>query len=143
MPDKIFSSSSYFKQQFVQQLQKMTLIDEFGIFILVLANAISKPEIYHSLSTDLSNRFAFLKQKLSGLSVGEREQIPADDLSVFIALSRINFNQPSLSISKNSAIWQLQYNPLRSYRPARNSHKTIDKLYQPFDPDSFHLRAPL
>jgi hypothetical protein len=142
MPDKIFSSSSYFKQQFVQQLQKMTVIDEFGIFILVLANALSRPEIYQSLSTDLSNRFVHLKQKLSGLSTGEREQIPADDLSVFTALSRINFNELSLSISKNTGIWQLQYNPLRGYRPARNSHKKIDKLYQSFDPDSFHFNKP-
>ncbi len=142
MPDTIFSSTRSFKQQFIQRLKKMTVMDEFGIFILVLANAISRPEIFHSLSEGLSNQFLHLKKKLHSLSTREREQIPADDLSVFTALSRIDFNELSLSISKKPGTWQLQYNPLRSYRPARNSHKKIDRLYQPFDPENFHFNKP-
>jgi hypothetical protein len=139
MPDTIFSSSHSFKQQFIQELKNLTTADEVGVFILVLANAISKPEIYHALSKDLSNHFTLLKEKLNRLPNDELKKIPTDDLSVFEALSNINFNDLSLSISKLCGVWQLQYNPLRSFRPARNSDKKITRLYQAFDNNSFHF----
>lgn len=142
MPDSIFKSTRLFKQYFIQHLQGIMSAEEFGTFILVLANAISRPEIYQSLATDLSRQFHFLKEKLNRLSHTERGKIPADDLSVFMALSGINFSDLSLSSEKTSGNWLLQYNPLRSFRPARNSLKKITRLYQPFDKNSFNFNKP-
>ncbi len=139
MLNPIFSSSKTFKQHFIQNLQDILSIEDFGTFILVLANALSNADIHQSLSTDLSHHFSLLKDKLKQLSTTEGQQIPADDLAVFTALSKFNLHELSQSSHRSASIWQLQFNPLRSFRPARNSQKSITQLYQPFNQNSFHF----
>lgn len=112
---------------------------EVGVFILVLANAISRPEIHRQLADALAQRFHAIQQGIDSMSAAELQKIAPDDLSVFRALSQIDYPNLALASHRSMDQWQLQYNPLRSFRPARNSQQKIDSLYQPFDQHSFHF----
>jgi len=115
---------------------------ELGVFILVLANALSRAEIQQPLSARLRTRFTELKQQLDKLPANQLEQIPADDLSVFRALCDMDYDHLTLARSRLVSGWQLQFNPLRSLRPARNSAQKITQMHQPFQHDSFHFNKP-
>jgi len=117
----------------------MTGHRELGVFILVLANAISKAEIYPSVEAALAIQFEHIRQYLSQLDTTSKQALPPDDVAVFNALSKLDLSSLPLASSKSLPPWQLQFNPLRGFRPARNSQQKTDSIYRPFEQDGFHF----
>ena len=120
----------------------MTDYGELGVFILVLANAISKADIYHALEGPLAIQFQQLRKSLSQLDATAMQAFPPDDVAVFNAFSELDLSSLPLASAKNLQHWQLQFNPLRGFRPARNSAQKIDSIYRPFVQDGFHFNKP-
>ena len=142
MPAPVFQSSDQFRQHFIRQLHTIADEAEIGVFILVLANAISKPEIFASLKDTLTARFQFIKKHLTTVKTRSMNAIPADDLEVFKALGELDFSSLPLASKKTLGHWQLQFNALRSFRPVRTSQQKVCALFQPFDDNSFHFNKP-
>jgi hypothetical protein len=127
-------STRQFQQHFVQQLARLLQYDELGVFILVLANASMDRQIYQMLQAALEIKFRYFQQLTARF-----DDFPPDDLSVFRQLHKLGMeNIQPLQIRQLDS-WRLQYNQLRSFRPARNSDKTIGSLLQPFDRSAFHF----
>jgi hypothetical protein len=137
-----FQSSDIFRQFFIDQLAQMLEHEQLGVFILVLANALSRKQIHQSLTGALQQRFEQLSTQLASLPDTQMQRIPADDLDVFRALERIGLETLSTAEARNAGCWQLQYHPLRRLRPARNSARTVTRLKQPFDAQAFHFNKP-
>ena len=142
MPPSLFSSSPEFKQHFIQQLTSMLQHDDLGVFILVLANASMLGEIHQQLQPALAEKFQMLSRQQEQASTAELQALPADDVSVFRQIQQTGLSNLQLSRHHNLGPWQLHYNQLRSFRPARNSAKSNINLYQAFDDNSFHFNKP-
>ena len=134
-----FQSSDIFQQFFIDQLAQMLEHEQLGVFILVLANALSRKQIHQPLANALQQRFEQLRTQLGKLPEAQRQSIPADDLDVFRALERIGLETFSSAEARDAGCWKLQYHPLRSLRPARNSARAVTLLKQPFDEQAFHF----
>jgi hypothetical protein len=131
-----------FEALFAGRLQQLLALpvgrDAYGLFILVLANAAMMPGLMKRLAAELQ----LARQRLDQLPAETRQQAPADDLAVFRALQRLDATPLPAVEQRRAGIWQLQYNPMRRLRPARNSQTVIHKLYQPFDENGFHFDKP-
>ena len=113
-----------------------------GVFILVLANALSRREIYQPLLAPLQTRFQMLQQHVKQASKDDLAHWPVDDLEVLKALLPMDLAQFPLAQNRTVGDWRLQFHPLRSLRPARNSAKPVVSLQQAFDPQAFHFNKP-
>lgn len=141
LPD-LFQSSQQYKKFFTESLLDLLDSDQLGVFILVLANASIQAQIQRPLDPALKQRFSQLSQQLQTLSNKQLQQIPPDDLAVFRQLEQLGYENLEPGQQKFLGVWQLQFNQLRSFRPARNSQKTITELHQPFDHNGFHFNKP-
>ncbi len=54
----------------------------------------------------------------------------------------IGFDQCGINQLRAEGPWTMQFNPLRSLRPARNSQVKLQKVNQPFNADGFHFNKP-
>lgn len=141
MPEALFESTSVFKQRFIDQLISLLDSDQLGVFILVLANASYREDIFTALGEQLKTHFNHWQQQLAQLKQ-RQNLLPVDDLKVFEQLVVTGFDQLKPTQRRQAKGWQLQFNPLRSYRPARNSREQFNGLYQPFNPRAFHFNKP-
>jgi hypothetical protein len=139
MLQNLLQSSENYKSFFANKLSDLIISDQIGVFILVLANATAKPEIFHQLSRQLQIRFDEWILILGNADKQYLNKIPADDVKVFQQLQKIGFQNLELTSHKQLGAWKLQYNQLRSLRPPRNSQRKISEIHQPFDSDSFHF----
>ena len=142
MSNPLFNNTADFEDCFRRQLLHLLELplnaDAPGLFILVMANLSLLPELAESLGPALQARYRDIRNHL-----GEREDdIAPDDLAVFCKLERFNPARPPIAAQRMAGPWQLQYNPMRSLRPARNSVATIQRLHQPFDEGAFHFDKP-
>jgi hypothetical protein len=138
----IFSSTSHFNGLFIDKLGAMLESPQIGAFILVLANASMEKNMLGQLYSSLKLRFDQIANQLNSLADEELDQLPVDDLNVFRSLEKIGLEQLNTTHYRESLPWQLQFNQLRSFRPARNSDKAIMELYQAFNEQAFHFNKP-
>ncbi len=132
-----FATTQSFQQLFIQRLTHLLENDELGVFILVLANAVMDSEIFVRLKPLIEKKYQYFTQQLE-----QARDYPADDLSVFIQLRKLSPENIELTQQRSSGPWSLQYNQLRSFRPARNSQASINSLLQAFDANAFHFNKP-
>ncbi len=137
MTDIPFATTQSFQQLFIQRLTQLLENDEPGVFILVLANAMMHSEIFDRLKPLLEKKYLYFIQQ-----VEQSSDYPADDLSVFEQLQKLGLENIELTQQRSSGLWSLQYNQLRSFRPARNSEGKINSLFQAFDVSAFHFNKP-
>ncbi len=135
----MFESTEHFQQYFIESLEELLTVDELGAFILVLANAYTRQDILSHLGSTLKIRFDGLTRQIQKSSEAELQRLPADDVSVFLQLQDLGYEQLEATKHRYIGPWQLQYNPLRSFRPPRKSQLKIEHIYQPFDDQSFHF----
>lgn len=137
-----FSDTAHFENAFRRRLQQLLELtvdrDALGLYILVLANLGLLPELADHMAPVLARRHDLLHRQLDALS----DNAPADDRDVFLKLTRFDPAAPPLAEYRRAGPWLLQYNPMRSLRPARNSSVVIDSLFQPFDEQAFHFDKP-
>ncbi len=140
---ELFQDIHLFRQQFLSGLDKQLRTDSLGAFILVLANAKFDPLIEAELHPRLQQRFGHLHRQLrSDLLQGCAERHAADDLMVFLKLIAVGLTQLETTRLRNAGPWQLQYNPLRAFRPPRMSQAVIGELRAAFDENRFHFNKP-
>lgn len=138
-----FHNTQEYRDAFTQGLVELLQYDQLGTYVLVLANATYDAEIHHVLKSRLKTRFDELAALLTEyLRDGRKLDHTSDDLLVFLKLMALGFDQLQMSKSRQAGPWRIQYNQLRSFRPARMSNEVITDLFKPFDEQDFHFNKP-
>ncbi|MET0051715.1 MAG: hypothetical protein ABW095_11625 [Candidatus Thiodiazotropha sp.] len=114
-----------------------------GSYILVHANAAIDAELHGRLLDALRARFEKLAEHCrQNLSEG-RELVGAeDDQLVFLKLMALGFEGIEPARFRTEGAWELQFNPLRAFRPSRMSRVQVSGIRRPFDPQGFHFNKP-
>lgn len=135
-----FHNTPEYRDAFTRGLSETLKHDQLGAYILVLANATYDEEIHHVLKAPLEQRFGELSGILTKyLKEGRPLDHTTDDLLVFLKLMAVGFDQLQMSSFRQAGPWQVQYNQLRSFRPARMSNDVVHDLFKPFDEEGFHF----
>jgi diadenosine tetraphosphate (Ap4A) HIT family hydrolase len=141
-PD-LFSSDEHLREAFETGLKELLhRHDELGVFILVLANAVFDQNIFDHLAPVLEAKFDLLAKEIGECLVsaeGCDPSIPDDDLEVFRRLMLMGFENIHPPQYRQVGPWEVQFNQLRSFRPARISNTEINGITLPFDPQAFHF----
>ncbi len=127
-------SAKQLEQAFKEKLYPLSLQKHLGTYILCLANALTDKRLYLYLQNDLNKTLKTLSQN--------QPESSADDASVFEQLIDPNNALPKFARSKQVGPWTLQYNQIRSYRPARNANDVVTSIYKDFNEDGFHFNKP-
>ncbi len=143
MSNEIFSSNEQFRHAFEQGLVDLLDHDGLGVFILVLANATFDQHVHDYSHDVLLEKYQQLTQKYRFLlQDGQFLTEPEDDILVFLKLMAIGLDKLSQTEFRQTNQWELQFNHIRSLRPARMSKNIIEGLYLEFNPDGFHYNKP-
>lgn len=139
----IFQSSEQFKRAFAQGLAQMLEHDGLGVFILVLANAGLDPELQQVLRPALVARYkhhaeAYREALMQGQALPDAD----DDVLVFLKMMAIGFDALCPGEQRQAGPWEVQFNPLRSFRPPRMAHTRVNAIHAPFDDNAFHFNKP-
>jgi hypothetical protein len=139
----LFENEHSFRQAFSRGLEELLQYEQLGSFILVLANAISDERLWTQLQPAISSRFGQLASQIrQALIDGRRPKQAPDDLLVFLKLMAVGLDNLQGIRFRKAGPWQLQYNQLRAFRPARMSDEIITDLHAPFDNNAFHFNKP-
>ncbi len=140
MLPSLFHCSREYRDAFTRGLRELMQHDQLGSYILTLANATYDEEIHHELKSQMKTRFeklaAILTESLKG---GRWLSHTSDDLLVFLKLMAVGYDQLEMSEIRRAGPWLVQYNQLRSFRPARMCNEVLHDLFKPFDEDGFHF----
>lgn len=139
-----FRSAESFRDRFEQGLiDLLRTTGELGEDILVLANANFEPRIWEHLHGELKVCFARLAEELAA---ADREGRPLagapDDVATLREIVDHDFATLRPVESRRVGPWELQWNPLRAYRPARHSNAVVTGIRAPFDESRFHFDKP-
>jgi len=138
-----FGSTEAYRDAFTHGLMELLHEDQLGAYILVLANAIHDPNVHRLLKPQLETRFRELSVLLTGyLEEGRSLDDASDDLLVFLKLMALGFERLQMCQSRQVGPWQIQYNQLRSFRPARMSNHAVTELFTPLGEEDFHFNKP-
>lgn len=138
----LFDNQLSYQDSFIAGLKKMLMqSDELGVFILVLANATYDQNIYADFKDELKQKFSYFEQLFKNNT--DHNQLGApDDVIVFEQLLKLGFENCGINQVRQEGLWKLQFNPLRSYRPARSSQAHIADMNQEFDHSGFNFNKP-
>lgn len=144
MSDSPFAGTGSFRQRFEQGLESLLEdYSELGAWILVQANANCDPGIRARLAGPLRRKYEALAASVrSRAGRGVALDDAGDDVKVFSRLSKLGFDSIEPVQERHVGPWELQFNQLRAYRPARASKQVVRGLLRPFDPDGFHFDKP-
>ncbi len=131
-----FNSIDHYRQRFSSGLEQLLQEPALGTYILVLANAGFDHELYASLRPGLRKAFDHL--------VGELRKSAADgeDAAVFAKLMEIGFEGLQKTRFRSLGEWELQFNPLRAFRPSRMTAERVSGICRAFDSSGFHFNKP-
>lgn len=137
------SSKQNFIEAFKYGLLQQSESNSLGNFILAMANASFDAAIYATLSEKLKNRFQIFSEHFSSANSQNTEtRVNDEDRVVFRHMQELGFDELRVTEFRELEPWQLQFNMLRSFRPARMSCTTVTNLRQPFDASGFHFNRP-
>ncbi len=143
MNNELFASKEQFRHIFEQGLVKLLDYDALGSFILVLANASFDQHVHDYTHKALVKKYARLAEKYRFLlQDGQLLTEPEDDILVFLKLMAMGIDKVSQTEFRHTQQWELQFNHIRSLRPARISKNVISGICLDFDPDGFHFNKP-
>lgn len=138
-----FTSHEHLCETFEQGLRELLQEHgELGVFILVLANAVFDQGIFEHLGPMLEEKFDHLAQAINQCTASEEgcdPNIPDDDLEVFRSLIQLGFENIHPPEYRQVGPWEVQFNQMRSFRPARISKTEINGIGLPFDKNGFHF----
>lgn len=119
----------------------MLAAEELGAFILVLANASYDKLLFSAMKPALKQLFDDWTESFAAADFDE-DALAADDVAVFRGLLELGFDNIRETEKRMAGIWQLQYNPMRAFRPRRNADSRIDANRQGFDAQGFNFNKP-
>lgn len=135
----LFDSADAFRERFEQGLvDLLRTTGELGEDILVLANANFEPRIWDHLHDELRACFARLAAEREA---GRLHGAPDDEGTLREILDH-GFDTLRPTEFRRAGPWELQFNPLRAFRPARHSNAPVEGIRAPFDPGRFHFDKP-
>jgi len=140
MNNELFASNDQFRHIFEQGLIKLLNHDELGVFILVLANASFDQHVHDYTYKDLLKKYQQLADKYRLLlQDGQFLTEPEDDILVFLKLMAMGLDKVSQTEFRHTRQWELQFNHIRSLRPARVSKNNVEGIFLNFNEDGFHF----
>lgn len=143
MTAEIFHSPERFIKAFGEGLEKMLEHEGLGVFILVCANAGFDPLLQQRLAGRLRERFDEYSARYREL-LREGRGLPDadDDVLVFLKIMAIGLDALEPKRRRSEGPWELQFNPLRAFRPPRMAQQRIEGLHIPFNENGFHFNKP-
>ncbi len=143
MSNDIFSSKQHLQQVFNQGLLRLSADSSLGTFILVLANASFDPAIYAQTRDTLYQNFSALKEiYTTAFRAGRQVREVEEDLLVFLKILCAGFENLNTTLFRNEGGWEIQFNHVRGFRPARISQEKIESLYQDYSSTAFNFNKP-
>jgi len=137
----IFTSEDNLRSAFRDGLKAMLAAEELGAFILVLANASYDRQLYSEMKPLLKQRFDDWAESFN-LADFDEHSLAVDDVAVFRGLLELGFENIRVTEKRMAGIWQLQYNPMRAFRPRRNADSKIEVNRQDYDAQLFNFNKP-
>ncbi|MGB0712617.1 MAG: hypothetical protein ACPGUC_03555 [Gammaproteobacteria bacterium] len=140
----VFASPDRFRQEFESGLLGLLEAHEgLGVFILVQANAAFDSRCQSLLDGPLADRFERLAGRYrtalaEGLAIADSD----DDLMVFLKLLAVGRDGLEDTRRRRAGSWELQFNPMRSFRPKRMANARVEGISRPFDRDGFNFNKP-
>lgn len=143
MSHNIFSTQDRFAESFKQNLVGL-LHDhnELGVLILVLANVSFDPGLQQDFEKKVKGRYTLLRRSFNSSPEQFFLDGAGDDIRVFRELLRIGMDGLNHTEFREEGPWEVQFNQLRSFRPARIADTKVDGNYAPFNKDGFHFNRP-
>ncbi len=143
IPD-LFESTDSFRNTFERGLVHLLgTTGELGEDILVLANANFDPRIWEHLRQPLRACFVRLAAEQAAADRESRPLVGApDDVATLREILAHGFDSLNPTELRDAGGWELQFNPLRAFRPTRHGNAHIDSIHAPFDEDRFHFDKP-
>lgn len=149
MPDvnQVFSSAHHYQQAFAEGLTHILEHKTAGTFILSCANLFQHPALMKNNKAHLREIFIYIKEYYQACQrEGKQPDDAVDDIAVMNNLIDIGLDNLEAvqyrEIETEEASFLLNYNQLRSFRPARMSKNTHIQLDTAFDPQGFHFNKP-
>ena len=126
-----------FEQGLVQLLQQY---EHTGVFILVLANASFDRQIYDYTHAAIKARYEQLRKVYcqalrEGIQIADTE----DDMLVFLKILAISLEKIQSTCLRKTAHWELQFNHIRAFKPARVSKLQFQGIKADFNQQGFHF----
>lgn len=141
--ETIFESAESFSAAFTSGLAEMLEHNGLGVFILVCANAGFDPRIQQALAERLQQRYQeYSEQYRTALRNGRSLPDADDDVMVFLKLMAIGFETLLPTQRRQEGPWEMQFNPLRAFRPPRMANTRVESLHVPFNENGFHFNKP-
>ncbi|MET0066701.1 MAG: hypothetical protein ABW076_10205 [Candidatus Thiodiazotropha sp.] len=138
-----FQSEQALAQAFEEGLVRLLQQPGLGSYILVHANAAIDAGLHEALRPALQSRFTQLADACrENLSEGRELGGGEDDQLVFLKLMALGFEAIETARFRSAGAWELQFNPLRAFRPSRMSREPVSGIQRPFDPQGFHFNKP-
>ena len=138
---EIFAGPAALTAAFDQRLADLLGQDLLGAFILVLANASFEQGAFERLRDPLGEAFERWDRRFRDGEATALQSAP-DDVAVFRRLQQHGFDRLQVTRRRRAGPWELQFNQLRAFRPARMSGDTVERNRAPFDPGGFHFDKP-
>lgn len=137
----LLDSPETFRDTFVQRLDDLVDHEALGVYILTLANASFESRLFDRLSGRLENVFRDWERAFDD-GTDRALAAASDDVAVFERLRAYGLDRLEVTQWRTAGAWQLQFNPLRGFRPPRMSSAVVDCLHRPFDASGFHFNKP-
>lgn len=140
LPDFLQGEPAW-RARFEHRLAELLPGCDVNLFILICANASLCPELLAGLSAPLQAEFVELRTRLAR-DVDAARSLAPDDRAVFAGLATAWPRALDATSLRRVAPWEIQFNPLRALRPARNAAASVDLIRRPFDDAGFHFNKP-
>lgn len=144
MPNRPFDSAEAFDTAFVDGLAALIPPGSgVGAYILAFNNAAFDARLRDALAQTLGERFdAHRKAFRAALRTGRDPDVPPDDCAVFLRMLAVGPDALGAVELREVGPWELQFNPVRGFRPARAAGKRPKAIAMAFDRDGFHFNRP-
>ena len=138
-----FDSTDHFLNAFNRGFKPLLDTGQLGTFILVLANSSFDARLKTELQRDIDHVFHTLYRRFEEqLLGGEIPPESDEDLLVFLKIATVGIDRISKSETRRIGNWEVQFNPLRAFRPRRIAAAVTEDVALPFCRESFHFNKP-
>lgn len=144
MPATPFANPDVFRRAFEAGLERL-LGDGSGLgaYILAFNNAAFDPRIRDALAVPLEHGFdRFARSFRDALARGRDPELPPDDIAVFLRMLAVGYATLEPARRRRVDPWEVQFNPVRGFRPARAAAGPPPAMGAAFDPNGFHFNKP-
>ena len=142
LPDLFKSKGNFIKvyDDYLLNLSKKEIsFNDLGILILLSAQATFNKDLYKKTFTRLNSIYKKLSKEINNIP----DNLKNDDYFVALKILEIGWeNIEKVAFKKLNALWDVQYNQLRTFKPRRNAVEKISSIYKKFDKNAFNFNKP-